>query len=363
MLLRRSCTVPLALAVLLAVAANVCVTAPTKEKGLTQGTPTLKSAGPLAFGPPGILFIGDPQGAAIFAVDTSDRTPAGNGRPRVEGLDEKIAALLGIEAKQLLVNDMAVNPASGNTYLSVSRGRGPDARPAIVRVDRAGKVGEFSLKDVPHSQVALSNPAAGEKRRDAITHLAYVNNRLVVAGLSSEEFSSKLRTLPYPFTTADPGANVEIFHGSHGRLETNSPVRTFTAYDIDGEPNLLAAYTCTPLVKVPLASLKPGAKVRGTTVAELGNMNRPLDMFVYRKGGKDYVLMANSARGVMKVSLEGIANAEGINAKVTDKAGLKYETIKGLKDVKQLDRFDEDHALVLIQPNGGGMTLETIELP
>ena len=31
------------------------------------------SAGPLAFGPEGVLFIGDPQGAAIFAIDTGDR--------------------------------------------------------------------------------------------------------------------------------------------------------------------------------------------------------------------------------------------------------------------------------------------------
>jgi hypothetical protein len=134
------------------------------------------------------------------------------------------------------------------------------------------------------------------------------------------------------------------------------------AYEIDGEPSLLAAYTCTPLVKLPLADLKPGAKVKGTTVAELGNRNRPLDMIVYKKDGKDYVLMANSARGVMKVSLEGIGKAEAITAKVADKAGLKYETIADLKGVEQLDRFDKDHAVVLVR-SAGGLTLNAIELP
>jgi hypothetical protein len=362
MSLPRRCTVLLALAALLALTADVGVANPVKKTNEGRGNLPLKSAGPLAFGPPGILFVGDPQGSAIFAIDTGDRTAGGNGRPRVEGLDEKIASLLGIEASQLLVNDMAVNPVSGNTYLSVSRGRGPDAQPAIVRVDRAGKVSDFSLKDVPYSQVSLSN-LSDKNRKDAITHLAYVNGRLIVAGLSNEEFSSRLRSLAYPFTSADAGANVEIFHGSHGRLETNSPVRTFAAYDIDGEPNLLAAYTCTPLVKLPLASLKPGAKVRGTTVAELGNHNRPLDMVVYRKGGKDYALIANSDRGIMKVDLEGVAKADPITARVNDKAGLKYETVKDLKDVKQLDRFDADHALVLIQPKSGSMVLETIEMP
>ncbi len=81
-------------------------------------------------------------------------------------------------------------------------------------------------------------------------------------------------------------------------------------FDIGGKPNVLAAYTCTPLVKFPLSDLKPGSKVRGTTVAELGNHNRPLDMIVYSKGGKDYLLMANSRRGVMKVDVANIDKTE-----------------------------------------------------
>ena len=41
--------------------------------GLSKGTPEIKSAGPLAFGPEGILFIGDPMGASVFAVQTGDQ--------------------------------------------------------------------------------------------------------------------------------------------------------------------------------------------------------------------------------------------------------------------------------------------------
>ncbi len=92
-------------------------------------------------------------------------------------------------------------------------------------------------------------------------------------------------------------------------------------------------------------------------------MNRPLDMIVYNKGGKDYILMANSARGVMKIPTEGIGGAEGINSKINDKAGIKYETIASLKGVMHLDRFDKDHALILTQAKDGPMNLETIELP
>src|SRR6478752_697711 len=42
---------------------------------LTPGRAELKSAGPLAFGPDGVLFVGDSVGGAVVALDTADRTP------------------------------------------------------------------------------------------------------------------------------------------------------------------------------------------------------------------------------------------------------------------------------------------------
>ncbi len=45
------------------------------SSSLTAGRAELQSAGPLAFGPEGILFVGDSMGAAIFALATEERTP------------------------------------------------------------------------------------------------------------------------------------------------------------------------------------------------------------------------------------------------------------------------------------------------
>ena len=98
--------------------------------GMEKGTPELKSAGPATFAPQGILLVGDTAGATIFAIATGD-TPGGSPSAplNVEKIDEKIAALLGTTPKQILINDMAVNPETGNTFLTVSRGTGPDAKP------------------------------------------------------------------------------------------------------------------------------------------------------------------------------------------------------------------------------------------
>jgi hypothetical protein len=41
-------------------------------------------------------------------------------------------------------------------------------------------------------------------------------------------------------------------------------------------------------------------------------MNRPLDIVAYEKEGKSYLLIANSARGVMKVSTENIEKQAGM---------------------------------------------------
>jgi hypothetical protein len=358
MLLRKSLAFVALACVALAGSARADLT-----EGMKKGTPELKSAGQLAFGPEGILFIGDSQAGAVFAIDTGDKTATGTDRPKVEAIDEKLGALLGTEAKQLQIADLAVNPISGNIYLSVARGKGADAKPVVARVDRAGKISEFPLKDVKFSSVSLKN-AAEKNRQDVITHLAYTQGKVFVAGLSNEEFASKLRSIPFPFAEADRGASIEIYHGSHGRIETASPVRTFVPYDVNGEAYLLAAYTCTPLVRIPVSQLKAGEKVKGTTVAELGNMNRPLDMIVYKKGGKEYILMTNSARGVMKIPTEGIDKVAGIKEeRVKDKAGVTYETVGSLKGVEQLDRFDKDHAVVLLKTATGSYNLETIELP
>jgi hypothetical protein len=340
---------------------------------LKQGNPDMKSAGPLAFGPDGILFVGDTRAAALFAIDTGDRGTATEKRSiEVKDLGAKLAGMLGTSPKQITINDMAVNPISGNIYLSLSRGRGPDATPLLVRINADAKIEEVPLEKVRFSKAEIPNPPGpnaqqrGQSmRNESITDIAYIDGRVFVAGLSNEEFSSRLIAIPFPFSSEGfDGASIEIYHGSHGGFETKSPIRTFVTYKIQNEPNMLAAYTCTPLVKVPLSELKAGAHVKGTTIAELGNRNRPLDMIVYQKDGKDYLLMTNSNRGVMKIPTEGAGSAHGIVARVSNKQGMDYETVADLKGVVQLDQLDDRRAVLVVQadPNGS-IDLETIQLP
>lgn len=340
---------------------------------MKAGNPALKSINQLAFGPDGVLFIADTKSAAIVAIATGDtKAASGSSMIKAEAINHKIAALLGTAADQIIIEDLAVNPLSRLAYLGVSRGKGPDAAAVLVRVKADGQPEIVALDNVKFSRAELPDPpkdaTVGEGKRqrnprlEAITDIAYADGRVLVAGLSNEEFASTLRAIAYPFKNVERGTTVEIYHGAHGAYETRSPVRTFVPYKVGNESHVLAAYTCTPLVQFALNDLKPGAKIQGKTIAEFGNRNRPLDIIVYQKDGKDYLLLANNARGVMKVAAEQIGSAAPITKKVAETEGLAFEKIDWA-GINQLDRLDNRHAVVVRAGNAGAMNLETLALP
>ena len=58
------------------IALGTLVHAANWTEGMKEGKPAFKSAGPLAFGPEGILFVADTKDAAVTAIATGDTTPA-----------------------------------------------------------------------------------------------------------------------------------------------------------------------------------------------------------------------------------------------------------------------------------------------
>jgi len=131
-------------------------------------------------------------------------------------------------------------------------------------LDTAGKLSEVSLDNVKYAVAELPNPPAqSNQKTNTITQVRFVDGKVLVAGLSNEEFSSNMKVIPFPFAPADRGALIEMYHGSHARYETNSPIRTFVPYTIGKEQFILAAYTCTPLVKIPVSQLKSGCENPG----------------------------------------------------------------------------------------------------
>ncbi len=342
---------------LLGLALAVTLTLTGKEAdSMRLGKVELKSVGALAFGPAGVLFVADSQGGAVWAIDVGDPPTSTAEFQAVEDLDQKIGAMLGTGARDISIQDLAVQKGSGRAFISVMRGRGDDARPVILTIGRGGKIAELVLDQVRHSRLVLNDlPKADakvykwESRSLTVTDLEFIDSELFIAGLSNEEFASVLRRVPYPFSAKTVATGLEIFHGAHGQWETFAPIFSFAPYEIAGKTHLLAGYLCTPLVTFPLDELRASDRMRGKTIAELGFGNIPTDIVVYEKGGQRNVLINNSSRGVMRLKqadIEAAAATDGITARANPGDGVEIMQVP-LGAVAQVADYDADNLLML----------------
>ncbi len=342
--------------------------APTALATLTLQSPTPESVGAMTFGPENILFVADAAGAQLFALDVADMEDGTGGPVHLDGVDRTIAALLGIEASELLVNDLAVHPASQNVYLSLTRGRGEEQHPLIMRVTSAGEISEVPFQEMSYSVAEIQNAPGMDQRYGrramartfTVTDIAFTDGEVYVAGLSNEEFASNLRRIPFPFTGDHSATSLQIYHVSHGQNETHAPVMTFMPRSVGGETHIMAAYTCTPLVQFKAGDLSDGEHVIGKTIAELGAGNRPLDMISYWVDGQERILISNSRHPLMKLDPAKFAGAQSLEHP-TQEIGVPFETIDQ-PGIRQMDNLN-DEWVVLLQQDGqdGPMNLRSLE--
>ncbi|MGD8166048.1 hypothetical protein ACEXOS_002400 [Herbiconiux sp. P16] len=368
---------------------------------------TLQSAGPLLFAPDVsvdggvVLFVADVAAATIRAFELPSEAAGATGAAasapevRIDRLGAKLAALLGVESDDVLIRGLAVHPDSHAVYLSVARGRGAQAAPAIVRARAGveggdGELAVVDLDDLPVTSFEIDDaPAVDDERMDhwldsgdestqpreingltlnialvparrsTITGLAWVDGALFVAGLSNEEFTSRLRRIAYPFDGSATETSVEIFHVDHGKYETQSPIRALTAFD--GGRSILASYTCSPVVHFSVDELRGEGLVRGRTVAELGPMNQPFSLVSYDRDGEEFLLVSNTRHPLLKIPAASIAGQAHLDTPISEEGasrGVPREELEhpGVTWMANLDRG----AVVVMQNADGDTHLRTL---
>jgi hypothetical protein len=361
--MRIARTVAIALPALALVVTTAAWMRPEAD-GMRIGAPPVQSAGQLAFGPGNVLFIGDNDGAQVIAVEVEDATH-GTGVIALDGLDTKIAQVLGTTVADVQINDLAVHPVSRNVYLSVRRGSGSGATPVLLRVtrDATRPIEEVPLANVKYSLASIANAPADQPatrrnpRSSTITDLAFADGQLWVAGLSNEEFASSFRRVSYPFTQSMQTTTVEIYHVSHEASETRSPVTSFTVQPVNGTPYIIAGYTCTPIVAFAVADLVPGKHVVGRTVAELGSGNTPTDLVSFTRDGKDVIMVVNNRRPLMRIDAVDVANGKALTT--PDVEGIARSTLEQPTGITQMAELDASY-VVVIQRGPDGLALRSI---
>jgi len=321
----------------------------------------VQSISRLAMGPGNVLFLADWKTAQVHALELPP-VQADPGRQVFNILDLEALLSRQVGGAKVTVEDMVARPRSGEVYIAVNFG--PWKTPALMVVTSDGRARRVDLRPMKETTVALREaPTTQERfwkdtpeRSFTVTDMKWRDGELFVAGLSNQDFASTLRRIHYPFDAKQTVTSVEIFHGGHNLMETRAPVRTMAFATLGGKPYLVAAYTCTPLVIIPLDELKDGAHVRGKTVAELGYGNTPADLVSYRKtsGGKteDLLMLVNFNRvaNIIPVSeLEAAQQRPGIETQVPfgDIAGLDVAQAP-LSGTLRLDNLD-DESFVMVR--------------
>jgi hypothetical protein len=299
----------------------------------------IKSLGVLKFSDEGILFAGDNVSGTIVALNfTAEIKTADKFEINVYSIDAQVAAILGTTKDNVQLNDLAVHPKSGQVYLSITRGHGIEALPALIKVDAENELHiidlstlELTVQDLNNlpdndRRVALrgtgrSAPTIKEIAKSerslrtlAIVAIEYHKGELFVSGISNEEFCSVLRRMPYPFDGKESISNIEMYHIVHDQFESRAPIRSMVVKEIDGIEQLVAAYTCSPLVLIPLDEIKDGAQVKARTIGDMGN-GQPVDMVPFNMKGQEMLFVTNNSRSPMVIPVSGLHNAKVVTDK------------------------------------------------
>lgn len=335
----------------------------------------IRFAGALEFSQDGTLFVGDNHNGAIYAFETEGAPFDGQIMPSsVANIDVKIAELLGVGAHAIEINDIAAHPVTNDIYISVTRIGNLVSQPAIVKVERDHSLSlvdlaalEFQkqgLSQFPDADVTFNGRSGGmgpAMPRDtaktavpisslAIMDMEFYEGELFVAGVATENFMSSLRRISYPFDGTQGVANVEMYHIAHDQYESRAPIRAMSIQEIDGKAQLVAAYTCSPIVLVPLDEIKDGAKISARTIMDYGN-GQPLDMIGFN--------FQSPFGGEAVPSLFVTSNSR--SPQLIPVAGLQDATVVTHADFDRGPKLD-DHPIMPFGPVGKHVMFEGVPL-
>ena len=330
----------------------------------------LPGATVLAFGPDNVLFVGDSKNGVVHAIPTEAEEVQDPIPFNLRDFDRMLAKELDMDSRDLIINDLKIHPLSQEAYVAVKKGHAPEA-PAMIAIvsPMSGAIRFLEVKQPEATSVHIKNPASEELKfwRDipastlTITDIDYYDGHIYVAGLSNSEFASTLRKITYPFSEKQEAVqSIEIYHAVHTQMETRAPIRTMTIAEVAGTPTLIASYTCTPLVTIPLSEIAEGNHVKGKTIAELGYGNTPIDMITYMGQEMDgsfdqKLLITNKHRSGSLMSMAAVSKA------MTEGEGMEGMTVSAPTGTAGLEITSSPTSSVLHIDNQNPMMVTTLK--
>ena len=314
----------------------------------------------IKFGDANTLFVGDSKSATLYAYTI---TPSNNADAQkaynLHDLSSQIANFANVGVMDFIVRDMAINPTSKEAFIAIDIKTKKGYESQILIVNQAGNIKKLDLSNTKHTEIKLADAPTSDVtfwdktsiRSLTITDIDFYKGKVYVSGMSNAEFSSALRVVDYPFTNKISSTSVEVFHAVHGQNETRAPIQTLQFVTLNNEDYILAAYTCTPLVLIPVKDLKDKAHIVGKTIAELGYGNTPVDIIKFQSEGFDKkpyegIILANRNRTAQLINLNEIAKSASENsigyAGMVEHTGTSISNLP-MTGLLQMDEQDANH--------------------
>jgi hypothetical protein len=289
-------------------------------------------------------------------------------------LSQKIATFAKISPLDILIRDLAINPTNKEAYIAFDTKTKLGYFSQIIIVNQSGEIRAFDLRKTTHTEVKLTDAPTSDfkywdktpMRSFTFTDIDLHKGKVYISGMSNAEFSSALRMVDFPFNDSKVSTtSVEIFHAVHGQMETRAPIQTLTFVTLEDEDYILAAYTFTPLVLIPVKDLKDGAHIVGKTIAEMGYGNTPIDIIKFKSAAMDKVpyegiILSNKNKSAQFIDLNDIKEsnkAASIGYAGIGEAGTARTTLP-LTNLLQLDDQDDYHITSIKRnPDNGSLEL------
>lgn len=290
----------------------------------------------LRFTRDGKLLVADWRSDSLHAVILPSQKAGKPGSFNVKNLSTAIRNTLELKNARFKATAVAYDSVNHRAIIGIEvEGK----RAVLIEVSQDGRVqpvafsikidSTFVFKNRPTDEQVWKNIPA---RSFLVTDMLVEDNEVYVAGLANSNFDSTLTRLPYPFNGTSKSTRIEMYHTVHNQFETRAPIRAMCIVSLAGEKHLVAAYTCTPLVTVPIGKLD-GGKVRAKTIAELGFGNAPLNVIPfeinYQGNRSNWIVVANAAKSADLISLNDIEEANG-SAGITEPVKVPFQSTSGV---------------------------------
>jgi hypothetical protein len=277
----------------------------TNELGKPQfGDPGMLSIQRLAFGPGGVLLMGDGVKDRVVAIETGDTDTDNRGEQHfdhIEGVTNRIATALGddVPASDIWIQDFALNPLSHRLYVAVTRFT--ESTPSLLWFGGDGNAHVVDLAAVVYA--AINYPVV-QSAGSFVTGLAWLDNYIVASAIKQPNTPSNVMVMNAPFNHGGGTHTISpfIYYPGFAQWVSEVAVDGLFPFEHQGSEWVALGFPNCPVVRYRVSDIAGGLGPEGETAFDFGS-GTIRDAFHYELDGEKFLLVTVYNLGFLNQTL------------------------------------------------------------